>query len=362
MAIARARSVVRPPARSLRQRALRAAAPRRAALVASAARRSSWARAAARSSPSRTGRRSPRQFVPDRLRRDLGGLLRRLAVVPGPRRPPSAAYARARDDVARRSPVHARRRSRAGSRSSVSRSPSRALDPSVTSSPCFRSAPSPACSTSRRRTRRPTGTRSRARFMLTAVPAWAACFGFAFDGLRDAVPRGSPACSSCALGACSLASPSLPLRGRRTCDRRRARRTSGDICASAFAVVARSSSRRSPAGSSTARSTTGRPPRADRADAFGARSSSRSTPAGEHPIARTRAAARSRPGSRTTASWSRSRSRTRRRRSSRRPTSGDRAEDRAAPRRSAAASSTSGSSPRRPSPTQRQTMYDCWYE
>jgi hypothetical protein len=28
--------------------------------------------------------------------------------------------------------------------------------------------------------------------MLTAVPAWAACFGFAFDGLRNRFRRFSP--------------------------------------------------------------------------------------------------------------------------------------------------------------------------
>ena len=40
-------------------------------------------------------------------------------------------------------------------------------------------------------------------FMLTAVPAWAACFGFAFDGLRARFPRLSGALL-CALGAIAL--------------------------------------------------------------------------------------------------------------------------------------------------------------
>ena len=35
----------------------------------------------------------------------------------------------------------------------------------------------------------PDGDTVKGSFMLTAVPAWAACFGFAFDGLRGRFPR-----------------------------------------------------------------------------------------------------------------------------------------------------------------------------
>ncbi len=42
----------------------------------------------------------------------------------------------------------------------------------------------------------PDGDTVKGSFMLTAVPAWAACFGFAFDGLRSRYRRFSRRCSS----------------------------------------------------------------------------------------------------------------------------------------------------------------------
>ena len=39
----------------------------------------------------------------------------------------------------------------------------------------------------------PDGDTVKGSFMLTAVPAWAACFGFAFDGLRSRFHRFSAA-------------------------------------------------------------------------------------------------------------------------------------------------------------------------
>ena len=50
----------------------------------------------------------------------------------------------------------------------------------------------------------PDGDTVKGSFMLTAVPAWAACFGYAFDGLRGRHPRLSPALIA-ALGLLALA-------------------------------------------------------------------------------------------------------------------------------------------------------------
>ena len=100
-----------------------------------------------------------RRFVADRLHRGVGRLLRRLAVARRARRrrrPRRAA--RARDHVDRRPAVHAGRARRMVRASRPRHSVIPVGPPSASSSPCSRSPPSPASSTSRRRTRPPTGT------------------------------------------------------------------------------------------------------------------------------------------------------------------------------------------------------------
>ena len=64
----------------------------------------------------------------------------------------------------------------------------------------------------------PDGDTVKGSFMLTAVPAWAACFGFAFDGLRRAVPEALVRLPGGSRGARARRRP-VPARGGPSCDR-----------------------------------------------------------------------------------------------------------------------------------------------
>ena len=251
----RSRSLVRPPARpatTVRCSGNRIP-PSRSGRVARSG--SSSAPGFRRSSRSRTARRSRVSSCPSRTRRpgattsgSGAGSRRRSAL--------GRRSARARDHVGRRSAVHARRASPGGSRSSASPSVipgARTERQLVALLPLAALAGVLYFATSYPT---PDGDTVKGSFMLTAVPAWAACFGFAFDGLRSRVPTVLARVPRRPRAA-RARRRSVPVRACRSCDRARAL-TNGGICARRAPSSSCSSWRSSPAGSSTAPSPTSR--------------------------------------------------------------------------------------------------------
>ena len=181
------RRLVRAPAAALRQRALRPAAPRRSPCGRAARSGSSSAPGSRRSSrrpigrPSRTRSSRSRTPRPGATTSASGG------------GSPSAARRRpargASSWPCRSSACRSRSwRSPAGSRFSALavRHPGRSVERQLVAllplaalvGVLYFATSYPTAD----------GDTVKGSFMLTAVPAWAACFGFAFDGLRDAVP------------------------------------------------------------------------------------------------------------------------------------------------------------------------------
>ena len=222
---ARSRSVVRAPARrATTARSSASPAPRAAPLVAPAARVLRRRRPARRSSRRRTGPRSRNRFVPVAYAETWGdyyGVWRWLPVG-GP--PDGERPSRARDDVDRRAAVHAvtavagwlallglaiRHPGRAAERQLVALLPLAALAGVLYFATSYPT---------------PDGDTVKGSFMLTAVPAWAACFGFAFDELRARLRRGSDRSSSAPSRLLAARRRPVPARHGRGCDRAAPRR------------------------------------------------------------------------------------------------------------------------------------------
>ena len=211
----RSRPVVRTPAQPVRQRRLRAAAPGREDLVTAPARVLRRRRIAR----GRDGAVSPLVLVVSFCRSRTarrGGTISGCGAGCPTETPTAGVRRRARDDVDRRRAVHARR-GRGLDRPPRPRAPPpRTRDGAAAGGAAARSQRWRASSTSRPSYPTPDGDTVKGSFMLTAVPAWAACFGFAFDGHPARGSRGSR-CRSWRALACSLSSL------LRSCSRARAR-------------------------------------------------------------------------------------------------------------------------------------------